>query len=174
MPLSAAAAREVGERLEPLRGAWPDARWVPAGDLHLTVAFLGQTPVEKLASIGAALAAVAGRTRAFEVGLTGAGSFGGRRRPRVAWLGLGQGRSAVSDLCIEVGDALALEPVDDARPHLTVARRAPAELPAALADRFRDGLPVWLGAELVLYRSHLGPPRSRYEAIGRWPLAADG
>jgi 2'-5' RNA ligase len=146
---------------------------VPSEDLHVTVVFLGQTPVEELPSIGAALAAVAVRTRAFEVGLSGAGSFGGHRRPRVAWLGLGQGRSAVGDLCVEVGDALALERVDDARPHLTVTRRAPPELPAALADRFRDGLPVWLCTELVLYRSHLGPPRSRYEAIGRWPLGRD-
>jgi 2'-5' RNA ligase len=67
--------------------------------------------------------------------------------------------------------ALDLEPEGtEPQPHLTVARRAPADLADVLGARFADGRPAWRAEELVLFRSHLGPPRSRYEVLGRWPF----
>lgn len=172
LPLSPSAAADVDRLLAPLRRRWPTARWVPAADLHLTIAFLGAVPSERRPAIEAALARVARTVDAFEIGLDGAGSFGGRGRPRVAWLGIGAGRHAVIDLSAAVARALDLEPSGEARPHLTVARGVEPELAAALRDRVGGEL-TWRAEAVVLYRSHLGPPRSRYEALGRWPLGAD-
>ena len=118
---------------------------------------------------------VAGRTRAVR------GRPGGRRVASVvadgqAWPGSGWAQASVGRgrpvLPASVGDALALERARrPSRPHLTVARRAPPGLPAALSRPFRDARARLAGCtELVLYRSHLGPPRLRYEAIGRLPL----
>ena len=170
LPVPTAVGQEIEGRLVDRRGAWPDARWIPEGDLHLTLAFMGATRVDRLSAVEAALGHVADATAPFDIAIRGAGAFGGRGRPRVAWLGIGDGRKAVDDLAAAVGRALAMEPGAPPRPHLTVARRAPADLAAALSERFADGRPAWTVDELVLYRSHLGPPRSRYEVLSRWPF----
>jgi 2'-5' RNA ligase len=168
LPVPTAVAHEIEGRCGTLPSAWPDARWVPGGDLHLTLAFLGAIPIDRLAAVEVALGDVASSVAPFEIAPIGAGAFGGRGRPRVAWLGIGEGRAAVADLAAAIGSALAMESGAASRPHLTMARRAPAELAAALSERFADGRPAWMVEELVLYRSHLGPPRSRYEVLGRW------
>ena len=126
LPVPTAVAQEIERRLAALHGAWPDARWVPPGDLHLTLAFMGATPVDRVPAVEAALGEVARSVTPFEIALLGAGAFGGRGRPRVAWLGIGEGRTAVRDLATAIGSALAMEPGAASRPHLTVARRAPA------------------------------------------------
>ncbi|HVQ23334.1 MAG TPA: RNA 2',3'-cyclic phosphodiesterase [Candidatus Saccharimonadia bacterium] len=168
LPVPTTVAQDIERRLAGLHGAWPDARWVPTGDLHVTLAFLGATPVDRLPAVEGALGEVARSVRAFEIGLLGAGAFGGRRRPRVAWLGIGQGETAVRDLVTALGIALAMVPRTASRPHLTLARGAHAGLTSALSERFADGRPAWAVDELVLYRSHLGPPRARYEVLVRW------
>ena len=67
-----------------------------------------------------------------------------------------------------------MEPGAALRPHLTVARRAPLPLATALGERFADGRPAWTADQLVLYRSHLGPPRSRYEVLANWTFGRRG
>ena len=63
--------------------------------LHVTLAFLGATPAERLAEVvGAATAAAAGRA-GFEIELSGLGRFPPGERPRVVWLGLGEGAEGV-------------------------------------------------------------------------------
>jgi RNA 2',3'-cyclic 3'-phosphodiesterase len=170
LPVPTAVAKEIERRRTTLPGAWPDARWVPTGDLYLTLAFMGATPFDRLSAVEAALAEVARSVTPFEIALVGAGAFGGRGRPRVVWVGIGEGRTAVRDLATAIGNALAIEPGVVSRPHLTLARRAPAELAAALGERFADGRPAWTTDELVLYRSHLEPTRSRYEVLARSPF----
>lgn len=174
LPLPKTVALEIERRCATVRGAWPEARWVPPGDLHLTLAFMGATPVDRVSAVDAALGEVARSVTPFDIALLGAGAFGGRGRPRVAWLGIGEGRTAVRDLAAAVGSALAMEPKAASRPHLTVARRAPIALAAALGERFADGRLAWTADQVVLYRSHLGPPRSRYEALARWTFGRQG
>ncbi len=72
---------------------------------------MGATPVDRLPAVEAALGEVARSVGAFEIALLGAGAFGGRGRPRVAWLGIGEGRAAVRDLADSHRQrALAMEP----------------------------------------------------------------
>jgi 2'-5' RNA ligase len=172
LPVPTETALGIDRRLAPLRDAWPDARWSPVGDLHLTVAFLGAVRVGDLPGLEAALAGVAATAAPFALRLSGAGTFGGRGRPRVAWLGVGDGAPAIGDLAARIGVALDAATPEKARPHVTLARRAPVELAAELRHALADDPPAWRAEALVLFRSHLGPPRARYEILASWRLGA--
>jgi RNA 2',3'-cyclic 3'-phosphodiesterase len=74
---------ELASRVPP--GA---VRWVRPEQMHLTVRFLGDTPVERLADIQAAMDATAGQYEPFDVGLDAVGCFPNCKRPRVVWVGL--------------------------------------------------------------------------------------
>ena len=103
-------------------------RWVPAANLHLTLQFLGEVEAERIPSLREALeSAVAGHA-AFRLGLRGAGAFPSAERPRVLWVGAGEGAAEASALAASVATALApLGFAPEERPfvpHLTVGRVA--------------------------------------------------
>jgi len=104
--------------------------------MHLTLAFLGWTPDERLDAVtAAARAAVAGH-RAFDLTLSGAGRFPPSGRPRVVWLGIGEGAPALAALADSVTAQLRERQLtfDDRpfAPHLTLARvRDEASAPEA-------------------------------------------
>jgi RNA 2',3'-cyclic 3'-phosphodiesterase len=107
--------------------------------------------------------------------LAGGGRFGSRRRPSVCWAGLAgdvPGLTALAGRLAEAARATGL-PVEDRpfRAHLTLGRWRPGQ-PADgdLPDRLADHAgPRWPVAEVVLWRSHLGP-RPRYERVAAWPV----
>jgi RNA 2',3'-cyclic 3'-phosphodiesterase len=63
-------------------------RWVQPEGIHLTLKFLGDTPLDRIEGIKAALAGAAGQVAPFTVTLGGMGCFPDLRRPRVVWLGV--------------------------------------------------------------------------------------
>jgi 2'-5' RNA ligase len=110
------------ERQAPLESV----RWVKPEGIHLTLKFLGDTPVGKLDAIRAALAAVASRASpcAFTVG--GLGCFPNPRRPRVIWVGVqtAGGELAALQRAVEAAMApLGFPPEGrEFTPHLTLGR----------------------------------------------------
>lgn len=112
-------------------------RWVKPEGIHLTLKFLGDTPVGKLDAIRAALGEVASRASpcAFTVG--GLGCFPNARRPRVLWVGVQPMGEELISLQREV--ERAMEPLGfppegrDFTPHLTLGRVRDRIPPADLA-----------------------------------------
>lgn len=98
--------------------------WTKPCDWHLTLKFLGDTPIVAIPAIQAALSAVAWEPFAFTAG--GGGFFPSALRPRVLWVGAGQGGRETCALAASIESALAgLGMAPDARPftvHLTLAR----------------------------------------------------
>lgn len=154
---------------------------IPADRWHLTVAFLGEVPDERLPDVEVALhTAVCGwRTAsggALELRLAGGGRFG-RGRFTTVWVGLGGEVSTFGDLAATVGRTLRRARLSsDRKPfraHLTLARcgeRLTAEQVAtdiATLDAYQG--PPWTVPELHLVRSTLGP-RPEYRTIARVPL----
>lgn len=85
-------ARALGERVP--RGS---VRWVRPEQMHLTLCFLGDTPLEQLLAVQQAMDAAVGGRKPFELQLEGVGCFPTLSRPRVVWVGLaaaGGGESA--------------------------------------------------------------------------------
>lgn len=176
-----AVRRRVAERTVPLRARLPRARWTKVDGLHLTLAFLGDTPEELVGPLDAALRG-AFRGEPFRLRLAGAGTFPPGRAARVAWLGfepeprlLALQRRVAAAVSEATGAAPDRRPY---HPHLTLARcRPPWRRSAAESfvrelegERFGE-VPVTEG---VLVRSHLERDGARYETLHRYPLEADG
>ena len=87
-----AITREAGRVVAALRGrlATVGVRWVPPGNLHVTVKFIGHVGDDRAAALLAALdqpVALAG----FDIEVAGCGRFPTRGAPRVLWLGIDRG-----------------------------------------------------------------------------------
>jgi 2'-5' RNA ligase len=109
-----------------LPAALPAVKRVRPELMHVTLAFLGWTPDEQLDTVQeAARDAVAGH-RSFDLSFAGAGRFPASGRPRVVWLGIGDGADALARLAASVVVELRSRQLkfDDRAfsPHLTLAR----------------------------------------------------
>lgn len=76
--------RRAASALPSVKGLKP----VRAGQIHLTLLFLGDIPVEKLDAVKECADAVT--FKPFELEMTGSGFFPNIRRPSVFWLGLAE------------------------------------------------------------------------------------
>jgi 2'-5' RNA ligase len=63
-------------------------RWVPAGNLHLTLKFLGDVSSANLQFLNQMLTREAGQHPRFSLQIGGLGAFPSSRRPRVIWIGI--------------------------------------------------------------------------------------
>jgi 2'-5' RNA ligase len=123
--LPAEVRREVHAATLPLRECAPDVAWVTEERLHLTLKFLGEQSVERLAEIEAAVAGVAGQHRELLMTLGGISAFPNFRRARVVWMGVAQESRLellhhdIEVACEQLGFELEGQPF---RPHVTLAR----------------------------------------------------
>ena len=105
------------------RGA---VRWVRPEQMHLTLRFLGDTDVQSLPAVQAALDAVATGYKPFTLQLEGIGCFPNARRPRVIWVGLSDDAGHLQPLKVALDerlDPLGWPPEDKPfRAHLTLGR----------------------------------------------------
>ncbi|MBV9967075.1 MAG: RNA 2',3'-cyclic phosphodiesterase [Alphaproteobacteria bacterium] len=118
---------ELKLQLSLLETGIPGAKWVDAGNFHLTLRFIGEVDEGVAADIDEALTRV--RARRFSLQLAGTGVFGGGK-PRALWVGVERHpdlvalRDKIEQALIRIG----LEPEQRKfAPHVTLARlRDPA------------------------------------------------
>ncbi len=165
--------QSVDVSIEPWRQSVPDARWIPPENWHITLKFLGAAERGLLPWIEETIGAVASAHEPIEARLMDLGAFPSAGRARVLWAGVDEPGNRLAALVLDLGVALAREFRIEVRrfhPHLTVARSEP---PLRLPDRFATTV-VSCGPftvdRMVLFRSHLQRPHSRYEPIRRFPL----
>jgi 2'-5' RNA ligase len=145
--------------------------WVAPQNLHLTLRFLGEID-------SAAAAAVEGRlappfeTPAFEVGLSGLGTFPPAGPPRAIWLAVSGGATALSDLSREVDARLAGLglPMEERgfHAHLTLGRvKRPVgpRLPDVMAAAGTADAGRCLVDHVTLFESRLSPSGATYCVI---------
>jgi 2'-5' RNA ligase len=127
---------------------------------HITVTFLGDVPVAKVARAEAVVRDVAARGSPITLRVAGGGTFGGRRDP-ILWAGVGGEVERLRDLARATQRALrrARLPRDDRppRPHLTISRPGqrvpPGEIAADMTTLNGYTGPEWTVTELHLMRS---------------------
>jgi 2'-5' RNA ligase len=161
--------------------AGTNVRLADPANAHLTLAFLGDVPDDRLVDVESALGLAAqrfreGRASSPRLRLGGGGSFG-RGRFTVLWVDARGDVDALATLArlIRSGLRRARLPHDEKpfRAHLTIARpgdRIPRTEVLADREALHDYLgPEWPADELVLVRSHPGP-RPTYDRLATWPL----
>ena len=130
---------EIDKYLAPIRPRYPTASWVKGETIHLTLAFIGEQPEERIDAIGKALHQHLDGATAVDAQLLSGGVFPNDRRARVAWVGIDP-MERLHDLAERSRAALEAIGVEfDAKPfkpHLTVAR-------------FRDGVAMLDARQLV-------------------------
>lgn len=101
-------------------------RWVHPRGIHLTLKFLGDTPLEKVEEVQAALAQASAEAGPFSFTVAGLGCFPNTRRPRVVWVGVQELTGSLVRLRDAVEDRVAPLgfPTEGRRfsPHLTLGR----------------------------------------------------
>lgn len=113
---------------ERLRGqvAPQSVRWVRPEGVHLTLKFLGDTPLSRLDEIRAAVARAATEVGPFTFTVGGLGCFPNTRRPRVVWVGLQEPSGKLARLrdAVEAHVAPLGFPTEARKfsPHLTLGR----------------------------------------------------
>ncbi|NUO63706.1 MAG: RNA 2',3'-cyclic phosphodiesterase [Gemmatimonadaceae bacterium] len=170
----------LAEAMRPLRDAAPGLRWVSAERVHLTVRFLGDQPIERLAEIRVAVDTAAARHVEAPVALGRLGAFPNFRRARVVWLGVAPDprlellHHDVEEACVRLGFEPEGRPF---RPHLTIARvpdGAPEEELRAL-HRLARSFPFEATIDVPsidLMVSELSPEGPRYRLLHTSPLGA--
>ncbi|MFC2023256.1 RNA 2',3'-cyclic phosphodiesterase [Chloroflexota bacterium] len=124
--------QELRERLRGLQRRLDDqvaprsVRWVRPEGIHLTLKFLGDTPLHRVDEVKEALSLAAAEARPFSFTVGGLGCFPNSRQPRVVWVGLQEVTGNLSRLqqSVEARTAPLGFPTERRpfRPHLTLGR----------------------------------------------------
>lgn len=147
------AKEELARELRPAYETHPDMRWNRIEDWHITLAFLGELPVETIPLLRPALADLAADHQPLCLALRGSGRFD----DRVLWSGIDGDLDALHELAADVrtvvkncGVAFEDRPL---RPHLTLARARRGD--RSSAAEIAQGIAEFTGHQWAAERLHL-------------------
>ena len=161
-----------------LRAAAPAVRWIPPEKWHLTVRFIGEQPLERVAAIREAIDAATARHADAPLSIRGVGAFPNFRRARIVWIGVAPDprlemlHHDIESACVALGMEHEGRPF---RPHVTIARVPHGVDEAALralsraarAVRYSEVIDV---SSVDLMASELAPDGPRYRLLHSSPL----
>ncbi len=153
-------------------------KWVEPGNFHLTLKFLGPTPMEKKSELLQAVRETAGRQVPFDVVLSGVGGFPSLARPRVVWIGIGQGALELASLAMALEESLVplgFAPEDrEFSPHATIGRVKFLKHPVLLQEALAPDAAVNFGQSeikmITWYKSTLTSEGPIYEVLEAIPF----
>lgn len=167
---------------ETMRAALPDSlvRWTADDNLHLTLKFLGDIPLNRVDSVAKSLMRTAAQTTRFALHAKGLGSYPTSKRPRTIWIGV-QPPADLVDLQEGLESALMKLGLEGEErpftPHLTIGRVkqpvSPADqkaLSAALEATQVGELGIIEVDSVHLYKSDLRAGGSIYTKLASAPL----
>ncbi len=161
-----------------LKKVHSNVRWTKPKDIHLTLAFLGDLPIEELDRLTFAIDQACRDVEVFELKGNSTGTFGKPRHPRVIWAGIAA-CPALTTLQQRIGDALlAAEIAFDQKPfspHLTLGRiKSVDPHTSSLLDMLEKYEDMALGSVIVsgveLMKSDLTPRGAEYAVLHRVAL----
>lgn len=149
-----------------------DVNWVSPRNMHITLKFLGDTPLDRLDAVREGVGEAAASMAAFSMGLNRIGAFPDLDRPRVFWIDVQEGRDGLVALQRRVEKALLSRRfVREERPfspHLTIGRvRSPQGL-GLLTQQVRQTAfqtPCFSVTRIVIIKSELRPNGPVYTVL---------
>ncbi|MBU0480581.1 MAG: RNA 2',3'-cyclic phosphodiesterase [Proteobacteria bacterium] len=153
----------------------PDARWVPAAQIHLTLRFIGEVDGAIFREIRDTLAGIKGTP--FQIRVTGLGHFPPRREPKVLWLGISPDEQ-VRFLRKRIESSLVRMGLNSEKrkfsPHITIARFKTPPRGLRLADYLASHslfeTPPCEINTFHLYSSHLTGKGADHRIESSYPL----
>jgi len=150
--------------------------WVPSGNVHLTLKFLGDIDPSDIDPIAAVMSECAQRLEPLTFTVSGLGVFPDLRRPRVVWLGITGDTPRLIAFQLELDARLAAVGKGRFKPenrpfkgHLTLgrikARTDPGILIKALREAGRVESPAFTVDAIHLIQSQLTPSGSIYSPL---------
>lgn len=154
----------------------PGFVWTTPAQIHLTLRFLGETPVDTIPALELRFARI--RVQSFLLSVEGVGVFPPRERAQVVWCGVGTGHPRLHQLRQQVDDAvLACGLTPEMRsfvPHFTLARVGHAKA-GAIADfvrRHREFAAAdFRVTHFRLYASELRSTGAVHTVLGEYAIA---
>ena len=83
-----------------------NVKWVEPKNIHLTLKFLGEIPMETINKLTVILPPVCMATLKFSIALVSLGAFPGLEYPRVIWIGIDSGQNELKNLAARMDTAL--------------------------------------------------------------------
>jgi 2'-5' RNA ligase len=153
-----------------------EVKWVEPENLHVTLLFLGEVDNRDLMPVCRAVEEAARGHAAFELSIEGTGCFPNMRRPRVVWIGVGQGlqevcalHDAIEKPLLELGCYRREE--RRFTPHVTLGRirseKPMDQLAAALLKKQPYQAGTTMVREVQIMSSELSPEGPIYTVMGR-------
>jgi RNA 2',3'-cyclic 3'-phosphodiesterase len=174
--LPADVRAKLMSHIDRLRKLVPDAQasWSRETNLHLTIKFIGNVDVDRVAKVSDACSRAVETLQPFPISISQTGSFPKSGSPRVLWIGIQDLTGGLSELHARLERECEVEgfPKEDRafHPHLTIARiRNPAgarELAETHKQLQFEPLEIVV-ADLVVIRSELSSKGSRYTTLSR-------
>ncbi len=175
VPLPTTLKQKIHSSLVDLKEESFFKKWVHEEDYHITLAFLGDAPEEKLDKAKSIVKKAMESFPTFIITTSNFGTFGKRDSPRIFWLGLEQStqladlQKLVYNACMEAGFSLDKKPFN---PHITVARKWNKDeaFTSKWLESFQPEQSLTIDVtEIVLFQTHLNKT-PKYEPIYTIPL----
>jgi 2'-5' RNA ligase len=152
-------------------------KWVDPANIHITLAFLGDTEEKKIKILANMLKERITGFQGFSFVLAGAGVFKNYRDPRVIWIGI-KSHEMLSGLYDKIADGLNENGFGieerQFRPHLTIGRIKSVkdtENLKTVLEKYRDTEFQKIEInEVILFESILLQTGPIYKPLGKYPL----
>ena len=178
LKIPAEVREKIAALVQELREVEPQAKWIRAENLHVTLKFIGEPGSSTAAEIGAALSKVR-TSREISGQFQGLGFFPNYYIPNVLWTGI-TGAPELVSLAAQIDKNLSEIGIPyEARPfspHLTLARLHEVEthdkLRAAIGKKVRIKFGSLAVREFHLVESKLKPTGAEYTTLQSFPFVA--
>jgi 2'-5' RNA ligase len=165
--------------LKEFRAIAPQAKWVRAENMHITLKFLGETENAKLTAIQSALSTIRS-SQTVTLKFLGLGFFPNENRAKVFWAGIESSANLpaiaadIDQSMRKLGFPLENRPFT---PHLTLARFEPPGIPANLFAAAEERSSREFGSlttrEFHLIESKLKPSGAEYTTLHSYPFVSE-
>jgi 2'-5' RNA ligase len=173
----------IADVINASKGHSKGVRWIVPDNMHLTLKFLGEVKESLIAAIKERLSAVCLDHKAFNISITGTGTFPNFRSPNVLWVGI-EDSEELKRLYYDIENAMLSVGFEKEKrkfsPHLTIGRVkdksgiAPALKEfAAFKDKKFGSMNI---SEFLLMQSVLRPSGAEYStrSVFRFFTACSG
>jgi 2'-5' RNA ligase len=142
IPISNIIKEKIEDIQERLKRIGAEVKWVVPQDIHITIKFLGNINVSELENIYIVVTNICNKFSPFQISISSISAFPDKKRPKVIWIGVKEGKDILCKINKEVEDSLikiGFKKEDkEFNPHITIGRVKGLYRLSQLADTLKN------------------------------------